>query len=284
MGTILIVDDETGLRRILCDVLEGEGHTVCQAGAGEEALLRFQEVSCDLVPPGHDAPGSQRHPGAAQDEARGPGGAGHHHDRLQRGAGAVEAMKAQAADYLCKPFELDELKLVVQRILDSSTLAHKYRRLQELEEERHKVHQLLGDSRATRQLRHVIRQVAVSEAQSVLIHGESGTGKELVARGLHYGGPRREFPLVGINCAGISEPLFESELFGHERGAFTDAKTAKKGLVEVAHKGTLFLDEIGEMALPLQGEVPPLPGRAALPPGGRHHDIPVEVRVCRDQS
>jgi transcriptional regulator with PAS, ATPase and Fis domain len=125
----------------------------------------------------------------------------------------------------------------------------------------------------------VIKQVANSEALSVLIHGESGTGKELVARGLHYDASRREYPLVEVNCAGISESLFESELFGHERGAFTDAKTAKKGLAEVAHKGTLFLDEIGEMALPLQAKFLRFLEERRFRRVGGTHDIPVDVRV-----
>jgi len=121
--------------------------------------------------------------------------------------------------------------------------------------------------------------VAASEASSVLIHGESGTGKELVARGLHYGGPRREYPLVELNCASISETLFESELFGHERGAFTDAKAAKKGLAEVAHKGTLFLDEIGEMARPLQAKFLRFLEERCFRRVGGTQSIPVDVRV-----
>jgi DNA-binding NtrC family response regulator len=193
--------------------------------------------------------------------------------------GAVEAMKAQAGDYLCKPFDLDELRLVVQRTLESSGLAQKYRRLQEIEEGRHQAVKITGDSRAAKRLRQIVKQVAASEAQSVLIHGESGTGKELVARGLHYGGSRREGTLVEVNCAGISETLFESELFGHERGAFTDAKAAKRGLVEVANKGTLFLDEIGEMALPLQAKFLRFLEQRRFRRVGGTHDIPVDVRV-----
>jgi DNA-binding NtrC family response regulator len=279
MSTILIVDDEKNLRRLLRDALEGEGHTILQAATGEEALERVQDASCDLVlldmilPDLNGLQVLRRMKRLAADvpviimtgysEVR----------------GAVEAMKAQAADYLCKPFDLDELKLVVQRILESAALAQKYRRLQELEQDRHQATRIIGDSRATRRLRQIIKQVAGSEAQSVLIHGESGTGKELVARGLHYGGPRREASLVEVNCAGISEQLFESELFGHERGAFTDAKTAKKGLAEVAHRGTLFLDEIGEMALPLQGKFLRFLEERRFRRVGGTHDISVDVRV-----
>jgi two-component system, NtrC family, response regulator AtoC len=279
MGTILIVDDEKNLRRLLREALEVDGHAVVQAATGEEALDKFQSVSCDLVlldlilPDINGLQVLRRMKRVAADvpilimtgygEVR----------------GAVEAMKAQAADYLCKPFDLDELKLVVTRLLESAALAQKFRRLQELEEDRHQTTRIIGESRAARRLRQVIKQVATSEALSVLIHGESGTGKELVARGLHFNGNRREFPLVEVNCAGISETLFESELFGHERGAFTDAKSAKKGLAEIAHKGTLFLDEIGEMALPLQAKFLRFLEERRFRRVGGTHDIPVDVRV-----
>ncbi|HYL82169.1 MAG TPA: sigma-54 dependent transcriptional regulator, partial [Candidatus Acidoferrum sp.] len=279
MSTILIVDDEKNMRRLLRDTLEGEGYAVVQAATGAEALDRFAEVSCDLVlldlilP---DLNGLQVLRRIKRQASEVPVIIMTAYSEVR---GAVEAMKAQAADYLCKPFDLDELKLVVQRILEASALAQKYRRLQELEEGRHQTAQITGDSRSARRLRQVIKQVAMSEAQSVLIHGESGTGKELVARGLHYSGPRREYPLVEVNCAGISETLFESELFGHERGAFTDAKTGKKGLVEVAQKGTLFLDEIAEMSLPLQAKFLRFLEQRRFRRVGGTQDIPVDVRV-----
>ncbi len=279
MSTILIVDDENNLRRLLRDALEADGHVILQAGTGEEALGRFQETSCDLVlldmilP---DVNGLQVLKRMKRLAAEVPVIIMTAYSEVR---GAVEAMKAQAADYLCKPFDLDELKLVVQRTLEAFTLAQKYRRLQEIEEGRHQAAKITGDSRAANRLRQIIKQVAASEAQSVLIHGESGTGKELVARGLHYDGLRREGPLVEVNCAGISETLFESELFGHERGAFTDAKTAKKGLVEVANKGTLFLDEIGEMALSLQAKFLRFLEERRFRRVGGTHDIAVDVRV-----
>jgi DNA-binding NtrC family response regulator len=279
MSTILIVDDEKNLRRLLRDTLEAENHKTLQAATGEEALERFQDVSCDLVlldmilP---DLNGLQVLKRMKQTAAEVPIIIMTAYSEVR---GAVEAMKAQAADYLCKPFDLDELKLVVQRILDTSAVAMKYRRLQELEQERHQATRITGESRAARRLRQVVKQVAASEALSVLIQGESGTGKELVARGLHYNSSRREFPLVEVNCAGISESLFESELFGHERGAFTDAKAAKKGLAEVAQNGTLFLDEIGEMAFPLQAKFLRFLEQRRFRRVGGTYDISVDVRV-----
>ncbi len=279
MGAILIVDDEKNLRRVLRDTLEAEGYTVLQAATGEEALDRFGRVRCDLVlldlilP---DLNGLQVLRRMKREAAEVP-------VIIMTGfsevRSAVEAMKAQAADYLCKPFDLEELKLVVQRHLETASLAQEYRRLRELEVGRHQAAQIVGDSRSARQLRQVIKQVATSEALTVLICGESGTGKELVARGLHYHGLRRDHPLVEVNCAGISESLFESELFGHERGAFTDAKSAKKGLVEMAHKGTLFLDEVSEMALPLQAKFLRFLEQRCFRRVGGTQEIAVDVRV-----
>jgi len=279
MSTILVVDDEENLRRLLLDVLNGEGHTLLQAATGAEALDRFQEVSCDLVLLDMILPDLNGLQVLKRMKRLGPEVPVIIMTAYSEVRGAVEAMKAQATDYLCKPFDLDELTLVVGRTLESAALAQKYRRLQELEQGRHEATRIIGNSRAAKRLRHVVKQVANSEAHSVLIYGESGTGKELVARGLHYNGTRRDFPLVEVNCAGISETLFESELFGHERGAFTDAKAAKKGLAEVAHKGTLFLDEIGEMALALQAKFLRFLEERRFRRVGGTHDIPVDVRV-----
>jgi len=279
MSTILVVDDEKNLRRLFLDALEAEGHSVLQAATGEEALERFGKVQCDLVlldlilP---DLNGLEVLRRMKRETSEVPVIIMTAFSEVRS---AVEAMKAQAADYLCKPFDLDELKLVVQRHLDTASLAQEVRRLRELEAERHQTTQIIGDSRSTRRLRQMIKQVAASEALSVLISGESGTGKELVARGLHYHGPRRDHPLIEVNCAGISETLFESELFGHERGAFTDAKSAKKGLVELAHRGTLFLDEIGQMSLPLQAKFLRFLEERRFRRVGGTQVIPVDVRV-----
>ena len=158
-------------------------------------------------------------------------------------------------------------------------MAQDFRRLRELEVGCHQPAQVVGESQSARWLRQMIKQVGSSEAQTVLIHGESGTGKELVARGLHHVSARRDHLLVEVNCAAISETLFESELFGHERGAFTDAKSMKKGLVEVAHRGTLFLDEISEMALPLQAKFLRFLEERKFRRVGGTQEIAVDVRV-----
>ena len=163
---------------------------------------------------------------------------------------ALAAMKAGAFDYLTKPFDNSELLLIVAKALDYARLQAQNQLLRaQLERSQHR--QLLGESPAIRQLLTDIERVA-PERTSVLILGESGTGKELVARALHQASPRAGETLVSLNCAAFAENLLESELFGHERGAFTGASERKRGLVEMAEGGTLFLDEIGELPLPLQ--------------------------------
>ena len=279
MSTILIVDDEKNLRRVLQNALEAEGHTVLQAATGEEALERFAKSPCDLVLLDMILPDLNGLQVLQRVKRHAPDVPVVIMTAFSEVRSAVEAMKAKAADYVCKPFDLDELRLVIQRHLEVASLAAEVRRLRELGIRRHQVLQLVGESQSSRKLREIIKQVAESEAQSVLIYGESGTGKELVARGLHYQGSRREHPFVDVNCSGISESLFESELFGHERGAFTDAKSAKKGLIEMAHHGTLFLDEISEMALPLQARFLRFLEERRFRRLGGTHESAVDVRV-----
>src|SRR6266480_3817448 len=193
---------------------------------------------------------------------------------------AVEAIKVGATDYLEKPFEhLEKLKLAVSRALDAARAKREIRRLHGLQEKQYGADQIIGDSEPTRTLRDLIRKVARSEAQTILIQGDSGTGKELVARGLHYESARRDFPFMEVNCAAITETLFESELFGHEKGAFTDAKSAKKGLMELADRGTLFLDEVSEMSPNSQAKVLRCLQERMFKRVGGTRDIKVDVRV-----
>jgi DNA-binding NtrC family response regulator len=146
-------------------------------------------------------------------------------------------MKHGATDYLEKPFEpLDKLRLAVSWVLDEVKARREIQRLHQLQARQYGADRLVGDSEATRQLRQMIRQLAQSEAQTILILGESGTGKELVAKGLHYEGPRREFPFMEVNCAAITDTLFESERFGHEKGSSPTPRLQKKGLMEVADR------------------------------------------------
>jgi DNA-binding NtrC family response regulator len=193
---------------------------------------------------------------------------------------AVEAIKSGAADYLEKPFHtLDKLRLAVRRALEEVKSRREIRRLRRQQERQYGVEQLVGCSSAIRRLRELVTQVASSEAQTVLVLGDSGTGKELVAKGLHYGGARRDKPFVEVNCAAITETLFESELFGHEKGAFTDARASKKGLLELADSGTLFLDEVSETSLGSQAKLLRVLQDRVFRRVGGTRDIKVDVRI-----
>src|SRR5213593_3170262 len=193
---------------------------------------------------------------------------------------AVAAIKTGATDYLEKPFQhLEKLRISVSRALDEVKARREITRLTKREEGKYKTDQLIGESDSTRRLRDIIGQLARSEAHTILIHGESGTGKELVAKGLHYESARRNFPFMEVNCAAITETLFESELFGHEKGAFTDARATKKGLMELADRGTLFLDEVGEMSPNSQAKFLRVLQERVLRRVGGTRDIKVDLRI-----
>ena len=167
---------------------------------------------------------------------------------------AIKAMKMGAYDYITKPFQMDELVLTVRKALENRLLKKEVIRLRKEVESRYDFHQLIGKSPSMQKIYDLIERISDSSS-NVLITGESGTGKELVAKAIHYNGVRKEGPFVAINCAAIPETLLESELFGYKKGAFTDAKSDKKGLIFEANEGTLFLDEITEMPLTLQAKL-----------------------------
>ena len=160
---------------------------------------------------------------------------------------AVDAMKFGAADYLSKPFDVDELRIIIDRVLNSSELEREVKQLRAQVVQRYAFHNLIGKSQVMQEIYSKIEQVADSRT-TVLITGESGTGKELVAKALHYNSSRRERPFIALNCAALPETLIESELFGHEKGSFTDATARRVGQFELANTGTLFLDEIGDLS------------------------------------
>ncbi len=191
---------------------------------------------------------------------------------------AVEAMRAGAFDYLIKPFSMDELLLRVRRILKQRSLEKENARLKERQRQAYSMSGIVGKSKKMRQVFDMIHRVAEKEA-TVLIRGESGTGKELIARAIHEHSSRKEKPWIAINCAALPETLLESELFGYEKGAFTGATEAKRGLFERADGGTLFLDEIGDLPLSLQSKLlRVLQNREVVHLGG-HKPIPIDVRL-----
>ncbi|TMB48947.1 MAG: sigma-54-dependent Fis family transcriptional regulator, partial [Deltaproteobacteria bacterium] len=240
-GRILVVDDERAIGIAIQRLLGARGHEVDAVHSGKEALARLAEHAYHLVITDlslQDVSGMdvlrwvrEHAPETAVVMITAFGS-----EKI-----AVEAMKLGAADYIPKPFDNDELELVVERLLEGMEVRRCLRLLQEQVAGAYRFGSLIGKSPGMQRVFDVIRKVADTDL-TVLIRGPSGTGKELVANALHYNGPRRTRPLVKVNCAAFSRELVESELFGHEKGAFTGAVTAREGKFEIADGGTLFLD------------------------------------------
>ena len=251
---LLLVDDDDDLRQDLTHLFRRQGHEVTAAASGEDALDKAAHARFDIALLDLHLPGISGIDVLAQLKERQP-----ELEVLMLTAHssietAVEAMRRGAYDYLTKPFRTPELTVHVQKAFEKVQLARREKQwLQQLSYESPR-YRLVGSSSALRKIVSLIEKVAATDA-TVLVRGASGTGKELVARALHTNSPRRTRPLVTINCAALQENLLESELFGHEKGAFTGAVAAKPGLVEVAEGGTLFVDEIGEMAPGLQAKL-----------------------------
>jgi len=273
---VLVVDDEVGLRRFLVKELTARGLAVDAAGSGEEGLRKIAETIYDVVLLDMKMPGMDGL--AALREIR----------RLEpapevlilTGQGsvesAVEAMRAGAFHYLTKPFHLEELEVQIQKAREQSALVRRasaFERLMSGEKT-----ELVGTSPAIERVRQLIRKVAPSET-SVVIEGESGTGKELIARAIHEGSKRSSAPFVVVNCGALQESLLESEIFGHEKGAFTGAVRTREGLAEAAHSGTLFLDEIGEMSLAIQAKFLRFLESGDVRRVGSNRTLHVDVRV-----
>ena len=274
---VLVVDDELGVRMSLKMVLEPT-YDVLYAANAQEGLYLFRLESPDLALLDVVLPDTEGlvllHTFRLED----------HRvpvimlTALKTVKTAVEAMKLGAADYLAKPFDIEELRLVVAKVLATRELEQEVRSLRAQVVNLYAFHNLVGKSAAMRAIYAHIAQVAETRT-TVLITGESGTGKELVARALHYNSSRRESPFIAINCAALPETLIESELFGHEKGAFTDAMARRLGKVELAHGGTLFLDEIGDLSLPTQAKMLRFLQERQFARVGGTHAINVDVRI-----
>jgi two-component system NtrC family response regulator len=275
---ILIVDDEKVQREILEGFLVKQGYGVGTAEEGQKAVDRFKGGSFDLVlsdyrMPGMDGIGLLKELKRLNPEvvvvmmtAYGTVGT------------AVTAMKEGAYDYLTKPIDLDELLLLIQRIEREVSLTRENRELREQLRERFKVDFIVSASRRMEEALNLVRRVAPSQA-TVLILGETGTGKELIARAIHYSCPRAENPFVKVNCAALPENLLESELFGHEKGAFTGAVARRIGRFEQADQGTIFLDEIGDLSLSLQSKLLRVLQEREFERVGSSQTLKVDVRV-----
>jgi DNA-binding NtrC family response regulator len=249
---LLIVEDDESMLLTLQDLFLQEGKEVICARDGETAMVEFGKNQPDLVLLDIRLPGIDGLSVLEKMRQDAPGLLVVIMTAYPEVPTAIQAMKAGAYDYINKPFDLDELRLVVQKALETRSLKDEVNRLRKQGQGAAHTFRILGQSRATQQLQKIIQKVAEAPKTPVLLTGESGTGKELAANAIHYQSRRADDALVKVNCSALSENLLEDELFGHEKGAFTDAKEAKKGLFEMADGGTLFLDEIGEMTPTLQ--------------------------------
>ena len=277
-GAVLVVDDDADMRSLLCDVLQGRGHQCLGVGSGDEALQQLSEEDYAVVLTDLRMKGMQGTELLMEVKQRYPDIGVILMTAFGTVETAVDAMRHGASDYLTKPVKTEELVRVVERAIREAALRREASRLRKEVHKEYSFHQILGKSKSMQAVFELIRRVADSPT-NVLITGESGTGKELVAKAIHYNSDRRDAPFVPVNCAAIPEQLLESELFGHMRGSFTDAKVDKRGLFEEAQKGTLFLDEISELPLMLQAKLLRAIQEREIRRVGATKSIPVDVRI-----
>ncbi len=276
MRTILVIDDEEHMRWVLRQTLTGEGYSVVTAGSGEKGLeLKepYDLAIVDLKLPGMSglevlASLKERNPAVPVIVITA-------HGSIDT---AISAIKQGADDYITKPFEMDELTLAVKKSLEVRDLVQEVNFLRQELKRQAGVDSIIGQSREIEAVRQMVKQISATGA-SVLITGESGTGKEVVARAIHACSDRAAGPFVAVNCGAIPENLLESELFGHEKGAFTGAVMRKPGRCETAHKGTLFLDEIGELPPAMQVKLLRFLQEHCFERVGGTQTIEVDVRI-----
>jgi len=277
--SILVVDDEQLIRWSLNDRLTEEGYRVVEAQTAAEALDKHREGPIDLVLLDYRLPDSDGLTVLKKIKEANPDTLVILLTAFSNVDTAVEAMKAGAYHYANKPFNLDEIVLLVEKALETTRLRREVRTLRASQAQPYSLDRIVGESPAMAQLKALLQRIASSPASTVLLTGESGTGKDLAAKVLHYASDRASKPFMNITCSALPEALLESELFGHERGAFTDARQQKRGLFEMADGGTLFLDEIGEMVPGLQAKLLRFLEEKTFKRVGGMADIKVDVRV-----
>ncbi len=278
METILIVDDEKNYLVVLEALLGPEGYEILTASSAEDAVRLIQESDLDLMITDMKMPGTsgmQLLEASKEIKPDLPVIMMTAYGTIEM---AVEAMKKRAYDYITKPFQNEELKLTVKKALENYRLIKENQRLSQALSERYKYGNIIGKSKPMQGIYDMISKVAQSKA-SVLITGPSGTGKELIAKAIHYNSPRKDRPFISVNCGALTETLLESELFGHEKGAFTGALSMKKGRFELADSGTLFLDEVTDMPPPLQVKLLRVLQEMEFERVGGTKTIKVDVRV-----
>jgi len=276
--TILIIDDEKNIREGLSAALELEGYSVRLAADGREGLALIERGDIDLVITDLRMPGISGEEVLSRVRGESPGipvivltG----HGSIDT---AVDAMRNGAYDFLTKPLSLDRLTLIVKRALAGRELEIRHSSLQQELDAKTSFESIIGKSAEMQRIFQMVRKAADSKA-SVLITGESGTGKELIANALHNLSPRKDKPFIKVHCAALSESLLESELFGHEKGAFTGAAARKRGRFELANRGTIFLDEIGEINQNVQIKILRVLQDKRFERVGGEETLEVDVRV-----
>jgi len=276
MPTILIIDDERAIRNTLKEILEYENFKVEEAADGKEALQKIEKIKLDLIlcdikmPGGMD--GLELLQKFQKQIPETPVVMISGHGNIET---AVEAVKKGAYDFIQKPLDLNRLLVTIRNAMDKSSLVSETKALKK---KVFKTAEMIGDSKAINGIKEIIEKVAPTDAR-VLITGANGSGKEMVARWIHEKSQRAAFPLIEVNCAAIPSELIESELFGHEKGAFTSAIATRKGKFEQAESGTLFLDEVGDMSLSAQAKVLRALQENKITKVGAEKDIKVNVRV-----
>ncbi len=277
--TVLVVDDEKLVRWSIRQKAESQEYGALEAATGQEAIRLFQEHMPDLVTLDVQLPDMNGLQVLAELKRISPAVPVimiTAHGAIED---AVKALQVGAYDYLEKPVDFSRLLHSFTHALETTELRRQVERAKREQEETYSVDRIIGDSEVVRRVKALVRKVTDSEAKTILVQGESGTGKDLVAKALHYQSRRAHRPFMVLNCAAIPEQLLESELFGHERGAFTDAKTLKKGLFEVADGGTIFFDEISEMNIHLQSKLLRVLEEQTFRRIGGVKDISTDVRV-----
>ncbi|MGC8685846.1 MAG: sigma-54-dependent transcriptional regulator, partial [bacterium] len=278
MGTVLIIDDEQLVRWSIEKLLSKDGHEIISADTGAAGLLKLKDSTPDIVLLDMKLPdidGIEVLRTIKKDTPELPVVIITAYGSIDS---AIDAIKNGAFDYIVKPFDAEKLKLTVNRALELFKLKTELEIFKDKAHNQYGFHRIVAESTAVKQAIDIAKKLAMSDT-TVLIQGESGTGKELFARAIHCASPRQDRAFVDLNCSAIPVHLIESELFGYEKGAFTDAKTSKKGLFELADKGTLFLDEIGDMDLSTQAKLLRVIETKSFKRLGGTKDITVDVRI-----
>ncbi len=276
---VLVVDDDSAIRYTLTEALRSWGYEPFEASTVAAALESFDAERPSAVLQDVNLPDGSGLDALLEYKKRQPQAIVIMITGAIQLEDTIAALRGGAYDFIGKPIRLGELQVTIRNGIEASRLRREIRYLRREQERQFSFDQIIGQSQAMTEMIRLARKVAASEASSVLLLGESGTGKDLVAKAIHYGSSRADLPFVAINCAAIPATLIESELFGHEKGAFTDARARKEGLFEQAQGGTLFLDEIGELELGLQAKLLRVLEEGSFRRVGGVKDLPLDVRV-----